>query len=204
VLFSIGYQVSVNLDSPFSKSKNYAGYVIAACLIYPSIFPLLQMSRPTNPHSQPLKPKARVIYSSGFDLPDPITITMKHLLPQSFPVPPAVLCLLLTACSLGQIGTDLGLGNRAIADNNSRYGAVEPPWNAEIFDRSDRALTADQLTEIMFLDYSQGQTSRAIRNRYGIPTHSSANADYYRMGNGSYMRFNYRPDGKAYSYRLGE
>jgi hypothetical protein len=86
--------------------------------------------------------------------------------------------------------------------NGVSYGGVKP--EGEWLDRTGRRLTAEQITLLGTLDYSNGQTYGALKSQLGIPTRRSQDTDFYQMPNRNWLQINYRADGKASGYRIGD
>ncbi|NJP11667.1 MAG: hypothetical protein HC866_21180 [Leptolyngbyaceae cyanobacterium RU_5_1] len=106
------------------------------------------------------------------------------------------------SCNVPSLNTIAASVNQQSAQASSRYGAVQPPRGTAY--AVDGSLTTTELSTLLGLDFSNGQTYHAMKNALGFPAHRDGNRDYYRMPNRRWIVINYGPHGKATSYQIGD
>lgn len=65
-------------------------------------------------------------------------------------------------------------------------------------------LSESQVRDLLYLDFSQGQSYDAIKSRFGFPAYRDGQADFYQMQNGNYAAIYYDSNGRAIDFRLGD
>jgi hypothetical protein len=68
----------------------------------------------------------------------------------------------------------------------------------------DGALDQSEVLALLYLDFSQGQSYEAIKNRFGYPAMRNSTSDFYVMPNKHYAEIVYDASNRAIALRLGD
>jgi hypothetical protein len=68
----------------------------------------------------------------------------------------------------------------------------------------DGTLDQSEVLALLYLDFSQGQSYEAIKDRFGYPAMRGGSSDFYLMPNGHYAELVYNQANTAIALRLGD